>query len=256
MRTVGRLAWIEIKLLLREPLTLVFSLALPVILLFVLGSVFGNKPSAPGQKIIYRGIGATDYYVPAYVALVVAAVCVISMPAHLAGYRERGVLKRYRASSLRRRDIAGAEFAVAIALSAVSATILLIAAAAAYNFKGPQSVPGVIATFLYLAVGFGAFGLLLGALLPTARSAQAAGMLIWFVMLFLGGAGPAARGPDRPDACDTRVNAVVVRGADAAGRVAGPRSGPVVVGLHRRDSCQRRARPAPFPLGVGPGRPR
>ena len=32
--------------------------------------------------------------------------------------------------------------------------------------------------------------LLLGAVLPTARAAQAAGMLIWFVMLFIGGAGP------------------------------------------------------------------
>jgi len=190
MRTVGRLGWVEIKLLLREPLTLVFSLALPLILLFVLGSVFGNTPSARGQKLVYRSVGARDYYLPAYVALVIASVCVISVPAQLAGYRERGVLKHYRASSVSAPVIGGAELMVAVALSAVSATILGVAAAMAYSFERPESVFAVVRTFLYLSVGFVAFGLLLGALLPTARSAQAGGMLIWFVMLFLGGAGP------------------------------------------------------------------
>lgn len=190
MRTAARLGWLEIKLLLREPLTVIFSLVLPLILLFVLAGVFGNKPSAPGEMVVYRGLGAIDYYVPAYVALVVASVCVISIPAHLAGYREHGVLKRYRASSVRASAIACAEIEVALAVAAVSAIVLVIAAAAAYHNKGPHSVAAVIATFLYLSVGFAAFGVLLGSLLPTARSAQAAGMLIWFVMLFLGGAGP------------------------------------------------------------------
>jgi len=55
--------------------------------------------------------------VPAYVALVVAAVYVISIPAHRAEYRERGgLLKRYWASSLRAAVIAGAEYVVALAL--------------------------------------------------------------------------------------------------------------------------------------------
>jgi len=178
MSTVGRLGWIEIKLLLREPMTLLFSLALPLILLFVLGGVFGNKPSLPGQKVVFRGIGPIDYYVPAYVALVIASVCVISIPTHLAGYRERGVLKRYRASSLHAPVIAGAELMVAVILSAVSVVIMLVAASLAYDFRGPESLPAVVGTFLYLSVGFAAVGLLLGALLPTARAAQAAGMLI------------------------------------------------------------------------------
>ena len=41
-----------------------------------------------------------------------------------------------------------------------------------------------------MTLGFAAFGIFLGAVLPTARAAQAVGMLVWFVMLFLGGAGP------------------------------------------------------------------
>jgi ABC-2 type transport system permease protein len=190
MRTAARLGWLEIKLLVREPLTLVFSLALPLIVLLILGGVFGNKPSPPGEKVFYRGVGAMSYYVPAYLALVIASVCVISIPTHLAGYRERGVLKRYRAASLSVWVIAGAELIVAIALSAASALVLLIAARLIYDFEAPRSILGVVGVFLYLVVGFTAMGLLLGSLVPTARAAQAIGLVIWFVMLMLGGAGP------------------------------------------------------------------
>jgi ABC-2 type transport system permease protein len=190
MRTLARLSWIELKLFLREPLTVVFSLALPLIVLFVLGGVFGNEATQPGEEIVYRGLGPMTYYVPAYVALVIASVCVISIPTHLAGNRERGVLKRYHASSVNVGAVAGAEVAVAFVLSAVSAILLVTAASLAYDFDAPASLPLVLGVFVLLTLGFAAFGIFLGAVLPTARAAQAVGMLVWFVMLFLGGAGP------------------------------------------------------------------
>ncbi len=190
MRTLTRLSWVELKLFLREPMTVVFSLALPLIILFVLGGVFGNETSAPGEDIVFRGVGPMTYYVPAYVALVIASVCVISIPTHLAGNRERGVLKRFHASSVSAWAIAGAELAVAFVLSAVSGAILLVAARLVYEFEPAASVMAVVGVFALLTSGFAAFGLFLGAVLPTARAAQAVGMLVWFVMLFLGGAGP------------------------------------------------------------------
>ncbi len=190
MRALVKLSWVELKLFMREPLTVVFSLALPLIILFVLGGVFGNEASGGGEFVVYRGVGAMDYYVPAYVALVIASVCLISIPTHLAGSRESGVLKRFHASSVSAWSIAGAELVVAFVVAAVSAVLLLVAAQLAYDFAAPESVAGVVSVFLLLTLGFAAFGVLLGAVLPTARAAQAVGMLAWFVMLFLGGAGP------------------------------------------------------------------
>ena len=190
MRTLFRLSWVELKLFLREPMTVVFSLALPLIILFVLGGVFGNESSQPGDEVVFRGIGPMSYYVPAYLALVVASVSVISIPTHLAGNRERGVLKRFHASSVSAWTIAGAELAVAFVLSVVSAVILLIAASLVYTFDWATSLPETFLVFVLLVLGFAAFGIFLGAVLPTARAAQAIGMLVWFVMLFLGGAGP------------------------------------------------------------------
>jgi len=45
-------------------------------------------------------------------------------------------------------------------------------------------------------------GVLLGAVLPTARAAQGAGVLLWFVMLMISGAGPP---PEVLNATLTRV---------------------------------------------------
>lgn len=131
-----------------------------------------------------------NYYVPAYVALVVASVCVISIPTHLAGNRERGVLKRFRASSISVWEIAGSQLVVAFVLSAVSVLILLVAAGLVYEFDAADSILASVGVFALLVLGFAAFGIFLGAVLPTARATQAVGMLVWFVMLILGGAGP------------------------------------------------------------------
>jgi ABC-2 type transport system permease protein len=205
MTALLRLSWIELKLFLREPLTVIFSLALPVILLLVLGGVFGNQPSGPGQPVMYRGVGAMNFYVPAYLALIAASVCMISIPTHLAGNRERGVLKRFHASGVSVPVVLGSQVAVALVLSTLSAVILLLTAALAYEIDAPASPLGVIGVFLVTTLGFAGLGILLGAVLPTSRAAQAVGMLSWFVMLFLGGSGPP---PEvLPQAMQTIMNA-------------------------------------------------
>lgn len=186
MRMLGKMTWLELKLFLREPLTVVFAFVLPLTVLFVMGGVFGNV----AQEGFYRGVGAMDYYVPAYIALVAASVGLITLPTQLASNRERGVLKRYRASSMPAWAVIGSQVGVTFLISAVSALILVLAAIPVYDVTGPTSTLTVLAGFAVAALAFSSIGVLLGALLPSSRSAQALGVLLWFVMLMVGGAGP------------------------------------------------------------------
>lgn len=186
MRLLSGMTWLELKLLLREPLTVLFALVLPLLILFVMGGVFGNQADISA----YRGVGAIDYYVPAYVALVTASVGLISLPTQLAGYRERGVLKRYRASSMPARVVLGSQVVVTFVISAVSASVLVVAALAAYGAASPRSLLAVLAGFVLVALSFAAIGVVLGAVIPSSRAAQALGVMLWFVMLMVGGAGP------------------------------------------------------------------
>jgi len=186
LKILGRMAWLELKLFLREPLTVLFALALPLTILFVMGGVFGNESTAE----VYRGVGAMNYYVPAYVALVAASVGLISLPTHLAANRESGVLKRYHASGVPAWTIAGSQVAVTFVITAVSAGVLVAVATPMHDVVAPESLPLVLAGFVAGTLSFAALGVFLGAVLPSARAAQALGVLLWFVMLMVGGAGP------------------------------------------------------------------
>lgn len=185
MRTLVKLSWVELKLLLREPLTVLFSLALPLMILYVLGAA-----AAGASARDYRGVAAMSYYVPAYIGLVIASIGLITIPTHLAGYRERGVLKRFHASSVPAWAVGGAEVAVGVVIAATSSLLLVAVAALVYEFPAPNSLLTVVGAFLLAAFMFATFGVLLGAVLPTARAAQALGLLLWFMMLMLAGAGP------------------------------------------------------------------
>ena len=90
LRVLLKLTWIELKLFLREPMTIVFTFAFPVVLMFVLGEVFGNQKGSSNEHV-FGSVGAMNYYAPAYIAVVTMSVGVIMLPARLTDYRAGGV---------------------------------------------------------------------------------------------------------------------------------------------------------------------
>jgi ABC-2 type transport system permease protein len=185
MRTLAKLIWIEVKLFAREPIAVVFAFAFPLVVLLVLAGAFGSEPDAD-----FGGVGGVDYYVPGYLGVVVAAIGLIGLPVHLAALRERGVLRRLRASSVPVAGVFGAQTVVHVAMAALGGAVLLVAAGLLYDVGAPASAGGVALAFGVGSLSFVALGLLLGSLAPTARAAQAVGLVLFFPMWLLSGAGP------------------------------------------------------------------
>ena len=191
MRTLVKLSWVELKLFVREPITVIFTLALPIIFLFVMGGVFGNEAGTTDNGgIIFRGVGPLDYYMPAYFGLVMMAIGTVALPVHLAAYRERGVLRRLRASSISVWSVLGSQLAVSFVIAVAGSILVLICGILAYSPHMPQEVGFLILAFLLGLISFTAFGFFLGAVLPSTRAAQGLGLILFFIMMMLGGAGP------------------------------------------------------------------
>src|SRR5438445_4516412 len=95
VRAITKMTWVEFKLFLREPVGAFFTLVIPLLLLFVFGSVFGNQPAA-----IMGGLGSVDVATPAYIAMIVGTTGMMTAPISLVTYREQGILRRYRATPL------------------------------------------------------------------------------------------------------------------------------------------------------------
>jgi ABC-2 type transport system permease protein len=185
MKTLAKLTWIEVKLFAREPIAVVFAFAFPLVVLLVLAGAFGSEPDSD-----FGGVAGIDYYVPGYLAVVIASIGLIALPVHLASLRERGVLRRLRASSVSMASLFGAQTAVHVAMAALGGVVLLVAASLVYDVHAPSSVAGVALGFGVGALSFVALGFLLGSLAPTARAAQAIGLVLFFPMWLLSGAGP------------------------------------------------------------------
>ena len=191
MNSLLKTTWVETKLFLREPVTVLFTLALPLMVLYVLGGVFGNEAgNTDNGDLIYGGYGPTNWYTSAYVGLAIAGVALIGVPAHIAEYRERGVLRRFRASSVPRLTFLTSQLAVAFLIATIGSALLLAVAFPTTSVEAPESAGLFLGAFVLGAICFSAFGILLGTVLPTARAAQSAGLLLWFLSMFVSGAGP------------------------------------------------------------------
>lgn len=186
MPTLWKLTLVEIKLFAREPISLVITIVLPAIFLFVLGGVFGNAPDPQ----IYGGMGPINFYLPAYIGLVIASVGVVTLPVHLTGYRERGVLRRLHASSIPAWCLFGSQALVSLVIAAFGSLLLTASAMLVYDVELPKQPAPFPAALLLSSLSFTALGVMLGVLLPTTRAAQGLGLILFFVMMLLDGPGP------------------------------------------------------------------
>jgi ABC-2 type transport system permease protein len=187
LKAVLRLTWVELKLFLREPTTAVFVFAFPIVLLFVMGEIFGQRENG---DLVFRGAEAMDYYVPAYFALVAASIGVIMLPSHLTAYRQGGVLRRFRAALVPMWTVLGAQVTAALALAAIGAVLVWLLGWLVYDVSRPANALAVAVAFTVTTVCFASIGSLLGAVLPAPRAAHGAGLMLFFVMLFVSGTGP------------------------------------------------------------------
>lgn len=192
MRGVQKLAWVEVKLFIREPIALVFAFAFPFFMLFVLAGVFGNDvdPADEENLRVWRGVGPSDYYVSTYVGLVMASAGLVTLPLRLAAYRDAGVLRRYRAAGVSVPVVLGAQVLVSLSMSVLAAAGIIVSSTLVYGTALPESWPLVIAGIGLGLLTFSCIGVLLGAILPSARAVQGAGLTLFFVMMMISGSGP------------------------------------------------------------------
>jgi ABC-2 type transport system permease protein len=112
------------------------------------------------------------------------------LPVHLAAYRERGVLRRFAAAGFPRWSFALAELVLGLATIAIAGLLLLAVAAPIYGIPPVHHLGRVALGLLFGSVAFVSIGVLLGTLLPSARAAQAVGLILLFPSFLLGAGGP------------------------------------------------------------------
>ena len=182
---VGRLVRAELKLMTRDPLVLTFVVAFPIVTMLIIGGAFGTQPDRA-----FDFVNPAHWYVASYLTVVIAAMGLVMLPVHLASYRERGVLRRFAAAGFPRWSFPISQLIVGLVTTTVSCALLLVVAAPVYGIPPMHAWWRVTAALALGSIAFVSLGVVLGSVLPSARSAQAVGLLIFFPSFLLGAGGP------------------------------------------------------------------
>jgi ABC-2 type transport system permease protein len=185
IRNVALLTRMELRLLRREPGVLVGLIGFPAATVLVLAGVFGSHADPD-----FGGVSPSQHYIVGYVGVVLASMGLVTLPGWLAERRERGVLRRYRASGVGAGTLLAGYVVLAAILGTLACAIVLMVGAALYGISAPTDVPATVAWFVAGLGCFIAIGGALGVMMPSSRAAIAVGNLLFVPMFLLGGGGP------------------------------------------------------------------
>ena len=187
-----KLTWVETKVFVREPMGVVGTLVLPLLIFVIFGRAIGSG------RVEVGAVEQAPFNVPILAALVIAVSAVMSLIAIISIYREGGILKRLRATPLSPVTILGAHVFVKLLFTVLSLGLLVLA--------GRRIIPGAIdvnlasftAALLLSTLSILSLGFLIASIVPTARFAQPIGAAVLYPMIAISGLFFPIEGLSRP----------------------------------------------------------
>lgn len=193
MSALMKMVKVETKLFLRDSATVIFGVLFPSALLLGLGAVPALREPSPETG----GLRSIDVWAPTALVFGMVMIAVQHVPAVIATYRERGILRRLSATPAHPRSVLLAQMIVAFASVVVSATLMIFLAWAVLDIAPPERPLEFAVAFV---VGYAALlglGMISAAVVRTSSASNQIGTLLFVALMFFGGAFlPRALMPD------------------------------------------------------------
>jgi len=171
----------EATLNVREIVPLLWGTGFPVALLAVMG-VFSSGPDKS-----LGGYSLVASYEPVLIAFSVATFALQGVPVVLAGYRERGILRRLNATPVGAGRLLAAQLTVALTLTLVSVAGIIIVGRLAFGLPLPGQPAGFCLAVALTAAAMLGLGLLVAAVARTGRVAGAVSTMLFLPLMFFAG---------------------------------------------------------------------
>jgi ABC-2 type transport system permease protein len=177
----GNLVRTETMLLVREVVPLLWGVGFPMALLAVMGAFSRGPDKSLG------GFSLVATYEPVLIAFTLATFALQGLPTVLAGYRERGILRRLNATPVGAGRLLAAQLTVNLAVSLISTVGILIVGDAAFGVPLPGQPAGFALALLLAAAAMLALGLLIASVARSGRIAGAVGTMVFLPLMFFAG---------------------------------------------------------------------
>lgn len=170
-----------LQLFLRDFYSIFFTLAFPVFLLFLFGSIYGNSE-------IDHGFGIMDISVPAYSVMIIGVSGLMALPLTLSGYKEKKIYKRFDATPVGKKQILWAQVCIHVIMTLIGIAVLLFFGLLFYHIQIKGSFLSICFGLLLSIAALFSIGFFFTAVGHDLKSTSILCYFFYFIMLFLSGA--------------------------------------------------------------------
>lgn len=183
MKTFNTMLKTELKLSLRGMDMFIFAICVPLVVLIILGIIYGNKPA-------FEGAGYT-FLEQSFSALATISICaggVMGLPLVVSEYRSRKILKRYKVTPISPALILMVQVAIYTLYAIASLALLYLTAKLFFGYQFHGSVATFFGGYLLVIVSMFSIGMMVGGIAPNTKMAGTIASILYFPMLIFSGA--------------------------------------------------------------------
>jgi len=173
----------EWKLNIRNMNMVIFAVIMPLVVLVILGFIYGVKPAAEGAEYTFME--------QSFGALCTISICaggLMGLPLVVSEYRERKILKRFQVTPVSPVRLLAVEFTIYVLYCIVSMVTLMVAGTIFWNIRIYGSWAGFLGSWLLTMVSTLSIGMMVGGIAKNTKTASVIASILYFPMLIFSGA--------------------------------------------------------------------
>ena len=183
MRSFTVLLKNELKLNIRNMNMVIFAVILPLVVLVILGFLYGTSPASEGA-----GFTFLEQSIGALCTISNCAAGLMGLPLVVSEYRERKILKRFKVTPISPVMLLTVEFLIYVIYSVISLATIIPVAMMFWKVEIHGSWIAFVGSWLLTTVSTLSIGMMVGGIAQNAKTASVIACILYFPMLIFSGA--------------------------------------------------------------------
>lgn len=182
MKSLWILYKTEMKLAVREFSGILFGIMLPVGIIILMGTIFGDK-MVEGQAYtqLQRAIGGV-------ITVGLCATGLMGVPLTISGYREKKLLRRFQVSPTSPALLVGVQSLTNFTIAIFSTAMVFVVARLMFSYEMIGDLSGFIVAYGIVGLSIYSIGTFIGSVSNSVKTTNLLCTLVYFPMFFLSGA--------------------------------------------------------------------
>ena len=173
----------ELKLSFRGMDMIIFAVCMPVVVVILLGIIYGGKPAFDGADYTFleQSFGAVS-------TIAVCAGGVMGLPLVISDYRQKKILKRFKITPSSPVLLLSVQVAIYMIYSLIALVLIYLVSVLLFGMKLRGAFLPFMGAFFLVMISMFSIGMLVGGVSPNTKIASVLASLLYFPMLISSGA--------------------------------------------------------------------